>query len=187
MVTGSHYQLQKCNTYVALVGMDITITEVASARDRVEASALLHDFAEWMAAGGLDLRAAQPAFAAELAGLADQGPAYRLFLARAGWLAVGTVGVRPHDDGTAELKRMYVRPFARGHGVAGRLVARAVRTAEEAGCSELWLETKRGLMDPAIAMYRRLGFRPTSGRDLSVASDGIVVMTHRLRARSRCA
>jgi PPOX class probable FMN-dependent enzyme len=57
-----------------------------------------------------------------------------------------------------ELKRLYVRPPARGQGVAQQLVALLESRARIAGCRLLQLET--GPRQPeALALYARLGFR----------------------------
>ena len=68
-------------------------------------------------------------------------------------------GFRRVDDATAELKRMYVRPAARGKGLARRLLAHLEQQAVQTGYTELWLET--GLEQPeAIALYISAGYRP---------------------------
>ena len=71
----------------------------------------------------------------------------------------GCAGVRPHTAGTAELKRMYVRPAARRHGVARALLQACEEFATTAGYTELWLET--GMAQPeALTLYRSAGYRP---------------------------
>ena len=76
----------------------------------------------------------------------------RFFVARLGEDAVGCAGIRRENDAAAELKRMYVRPSARGHGIARALLATCEDAARELGYAELWLET--GNMQPeAIALY----------------------------------
>jgi GNAT superfamily N-acetyltransferase len=60
---------------------------------------------------------------------------------------------------TAEVKRMYVVPAARGRGFARRMLAHLERTAQEAGAEALVLET--GLRQPeAIALYESSGYTP---------------------------
>lgn len=49
-------------------------------------------------------------------------PEGRLYLARADGTAAGCVALRRIDQERCELKRLYVRPAYRGHGLAGRLV-----------------------------------------------------------------
>lgn len=57
-----------------------------------------------------------------------------------------------------EIKRMYVRPEARGSGAAGRLIRLLEQTAIVAGCPEMVLEA--GPTQPeALAFYARSGFR----------------------------
>lgn len=56
-----------------------------------------------------------------------------------------------------EVKRMYVRPGARGQGLARRLLATLEAKAVEHGCRRLLLET--GPAQPeALALYERLGY-----------------------------
>lgn len=56
-----------------------------------------------------------------------------------------------------EIKRMYVKPEARGLGAAKRLMAELEQATRAAGCSSMVLET--GPSQPeAIALYARHGF-----------------------------
>ena len=58
---------------------------------------------------------------------------------------------------TAEIKRMYVVPAARGLGLARRMLAHLEATALAAGAEAMVLET--GLMQPeAIALYESSGY-----------------------------
>lgn len=70
---------------------------------------------------------------------------------------VGFVGVRRFDDASAELKRMYLIPAARGTGAGRALGAAAVAAARELGYARLLLDTV-DTMTPAIELYRGLGF-----------------------------
>ncbi len=72
---------------------------------------------------------------------------------------VGCVGVRLLVPGIAELKRMYVRPAARGHGVGKALARAALAAAETLGYDVVRLDTT-GEMVGAIGIYERLGFVP---------------------------
>jgi len=84
-------------------------------------------------------------------------PHVRFFLARRDGETVGCGGVAVFDD-FAEVKRMYVRPQARGQGVADAIMGKLIGVTREAGLSVLRLETGiRSL--PALAFYRRSGFR----------------------------
>ncbi|UUZ60636.1 GNAT family N-acetyltransferase [Nocardioides sp. B-3] len=63
---------------------------------------------------------------------------------------------------TAEIKRMYVVPAARGLGLARRMLAHLEETARAAGAEAMILET--GLMQPeAIGLYESVGYTEIAG------------------------
>jgi len=67
------------------------------------------------------------------------------------------VGIRSSDGRPQlELKRLWVEPAARGHGIADVLVRAAIETAEHAG-AVLRLSV-RNWREGAIRLYERLGF-----------------------------
>jgi len=71
---------------------------------------------------------------------------------------VGCGAMRRLDATTAELKRMYVIPAARGEGI-GRAVLEALEAeARKLGIERLVLETGTR-QDAALHLYRRSGFR----------------------------
>jgi len=74
-----------------------------------------------------------------------------------GGYAVGVVGVRRFDERSAELKRMYLAPEARGLGMGRALGAAAVTAARDLGYERLLLDTV-ATMEAAIATYTALGF-----------------------------
>lgn len=114
-------------------------------------------FLEYANAIGTDL--AYQGFAAELAALpAPYVPPHGvLFVASAGRDVAGCVALRPIDDRTGEMKRLYVRQAYRSHGLGERLVKEVVDAARDAGYGELRLDTLPS-MASAQALYRRLGF-----------------------------
>ena len=73
--------------------------------------------------------------------------------------AIGCGALRELGPGTAELKRMYVVPSARGHGVSKVVLAALEDAARDRGWTTLRLET--GPRQPeAIGLYGGAGYRP---------------------------
>lgn len=71
--------------------------------------------------------------------------------------AVGCGAIKKYEDGVAEIKRMFVRPEARGKRIAGTVLRELEFWAAESGFRECILET--GWKQPeAIALYRREGY-----------------------------
>lgn len=83
-------------------------------------------------------------------------PGVRFFLARLKGIAVGCGGVALYGD-YAEMKRLYCRPSARGHGVAQALLKEMEIAARHAKAAFLRLET--GVYQhAAIKFYQNNGF-----------------------------
>ncbi len=76
------------------------------------------------------------------------------------WLdgqAVGCGAIRPIDAQATEVKRMYVRPSARGKGVSRQILTQLESLAQESGFNKTRLET--GLNQPeAIGLYESAGY-----------------------------
>ena len=66
--------------------------------------------------------------------------------------------VKRFDDRTGEIKRIYIRPDARGHGLARRILAALEDAAAEIGYERVCLDT--GARQPAAqALFRSSGYR----------------------------
>jgi GNAT superfamily N-acetyltransferase len=97
----------------------------------------------------------EPPYGTFLIGYADDEP-----VATGAWrrTAIEALGAAV----TAEIKRMYVVPEARGNGHARAVLAELERTASEAGIEALVLET--GLRQPeAIGLYASSGYTRVPG------------------------
>jgi putative acetyltransferase len=83
-------------------------------------------------------------------------PNVSFFIARLDDKAVGCGGIAFEDD-FAELKRMYVRPAARGRGTAQAILARLEQEARARGVTHMTLETGDAQL-AAIRFYEHAGF-----------------------------
>lgn len=135
----------------------VDIRAAASQADWEEARRL---FEEYAASLGFDL--AFQDFDRELASLpGDYAPPRGAILLAGGdpgAASAGCVALRPLDDDTCEMKRLYVRPAHRGTGLGKRLAEAIVAEARARGYRRMRLDTVPG-MGAAIALYRALGFR----------------------------
>ncbi len=80
-------------------------------------------------------------------------------------LAARIIGVATFScvDDMADLHRVVVRPEARGRGIGASLVRAGIDWASAIGARRMLLEVSQE-NQPAVALYRRLGFEPISTR-----------------------
>ena len=85
-------------------------------------------------------------------------PGGRLLLAVNDDIPVGCVALRGAGSNRSEMKRLFVRPAARGLGIAKSLVSRLLDEARAIGYSEIVLDTLPSMTE-AQRLYEHFGFR----------------------------
>ncbi len=138
------------------------IREVATAADLTAIRELFREYFAWIARD-LAVDLSYQGVEAELAALPGTyaPPQGRLLLAFVDGQAAGCVALRPLEAGVCELKRMYVRPLYRGHGLGWALGQASVAAAREIGYRTMRLDTEASLT-VAQGIYLSLGFRPVA-------------------------
>lgn len=137
--------------------------DIAAARLPDETAIVRELFLEYMDSLGIDLSFQD--VAAELAQLPGKyaPPRGAILIARDGAGSVqGCVALRPWlEPGTCEIKRLYVRPAARGQALGRRLAEAVIAAAARAGYVRVLLDTLAS-MKTARQLYVALGFRPVA-------------------------
>lgn len=131
---------------------------ITPALDTASLAAVRTLFLEY--AASLDVDLAYQNFQGEIASLPGYyaPPRGCLFLAQEGLHALACVGVRPLDRDVCEMKRLYVRPEARGCGIGRDLATAAIEFARATGFRAMRLDTLPS-MASAHTLYHALGFR----------------------------
>jgi len=135
--------------------MSVEIVRATSAEQIATARML---FKEYEASLGIELTF--QGFAQEVLALpgAYAPPAGRLLLATGGAGPAGCVALRPLEGGLCEMKRLYVRPTARGTRLGRRLAETVIGEARAIGYMRMRLDTLPSMKE-AFALYQTLGFR----------------------------
>ena len=133
---------------------DLHIVRVASAQDIEAVRALFLEYAE-----SLGFSLCFQGFDRELEDLPGKYalPEGCLWLAKAAVVPVGVIGLRPLEDGYCEMKRLYLRPEARGLGLGRRLIEATLEHARRVGYQAMRLDTLKS-MSAARALYSEYGF-----------------------------
>jgi len=133
----------------------LTIESARIPEDLPEVRRLFAEYAAWL---GVDLSFQN--FDDEVAGLpgAYVPPRGALLLARLGDRVLGCVAMRPQSEDACEMKRLFVRDEARGHGVGRALAEAVIDAGRRAGYARMRLDTL-AVMTSAHALYEALGFR----------------------------
>jgi ribosomal protein S18 acetylase RimI-like enzyme len=117
--------------------------------------AMLLEYADWLK---VDL--CFQGFTRELAELPGDyaPPRGALHIAHQNGEPIGMVALRGRGDGCAEMKRLYVRPAARGLGLGRQLIEHVIAAARARGYMAIVLDTLP-VMQPAQRLYEEFGFR----------------------------
>jgi putative acetyltransferase len=93
-----------------------------------------------------------------------------IILAKQNGQTLGCIALKPIGEDICEMKRLYVRPEARGMGWGRKLVEELIRFAKESAYKSMKLDTVSKLKE-AIALYRSVGFIETSPYVFNPLSD----------------
>lgn len=142
----------------------ISIIEATTGLDFSLAAELFLEYARSLD-GGAHMSLHHQGFEKELASLPGRyaRPSGLILIAKRGTEHVGCAALReieslPGDPGrVCEMKRMYVKPAARGLGVGRLLAERLIREARTIGFAMMKLDTEPDFA-AAVGLYRSVGF-----------------------------
>ena len=145
-----------CSFMPSLPQPDITIAQAQSLAEIAQIRDLFLEYAQ-----SLNFNLCFQSFDKELAELPGDYslPRGRLLLVKVAGELAGCVALHPLDGATCEMKRLYVRPAFRGRRAGLALIQNLIAAAREIGYRRMRLDTVAPVMQDAVAMYRRFGFR----------------------------
>lgn len=133
------------------------MTTIRHARFPEDAAEVLGIWREFVASPSVSLD--YQGYEAEFADLPGKyaPPDGRLILAEGDGEVHGCIALRKVSGDICEMKRLYVRPRARGLGIGLHLVTRLIEEAREAGYAEMRLDVLAEFAQAKV-LYRRVGF-----------------------------
>ena len=163
-----------------MVGDQVCLRRVESADELALATALAREFGDWATEQiGIELGIVIPPDEDHPTDVLDEllESGGRLYVAEVDGQAVGVGGLKLLSDAEGEIKRMFVRPTARGLGVGRAIVRQLIDDAKALGCETIYLESA-SFMHSAHALYSSVGFAPSDpypGREFEGAAHDISV------------
>jgi ribosomal protein S18 acetylase RimI-like enzyme len=150
--------LRDCRLVTPNAGRSIRLLQATTPSEWEEARRLVREYA-----ASLDVDLSFQNFEQELEHFSVEyaAPIGAFLLAEDAGACVACIGVRRFADDIGEIKRLYVAPVARGRGLGRLLVERIIAAAKGRGSRSLLLDT-RPTMKEAQALYRSMGFQPTT-------------------------
>lgn len=135
---------------------NVNIRQAESPGDLDEIRKLFREYESWL---GIDL--CFQGFEDELASLPGKyaAPGGRLYLAAGDDSVAGCVALRPFDEKTGEIKRLFLRENARGLGLGKLLIEKVIADARAIGYRRIVLDTLYPRMAKAVELYKAHGFR----------------------------
>jgi GNAT superfamily N-acetyltransferase len=133
----------------------IEIRQAETVNDIESARALFREYEMWL---GMSL--CFQGFEEEMANLPGKyaPPDGRLYLAFVEYELAGCIALRKFEDGICEMKRLFLREMARGHGLGNQLIEKLINDARTIGYSKMRLDTYPPKMGKAVSLYESHGF-----------------------------
>ncbi|MEO9573319.1 MAG: GNAT family N-acetyltransferase [Tateyamaria sp.] len=148
--------------------MEFTVENLTAPPDKAELTPMLTEFFEFMVSNLVSLGGPTPDISLVIDAFWKEAhhylpPTGQSLLARdsEGHL-IGMGSLRDIGEGKGELKRLYVRPQARGTGLGRILVQRRIDTARDMGLTTLLADTFKANVE-MLGLYESLGFERIEG------------------------
>ena len=146
-----------------MAGNEVRLRRIESAAELAPANELAREFGDWATERiRVELGIVVPDGADHPTEVLDEllVSGGRLYVAEVDGVVVGVGGLRRLSETAGEIKRMFVRPTARGLGVGRAIVERLIDDARALGFETIYLESA-SFMHSAHALYRSVGFGPS--------------------------